>query len=231
MSDGTSTFIPTPTRSGRRIDWGALSGVVFALAMVATAPFDDSPDPTKKDAPDKWQAWLADSGNAETALWVAQVSVLAIAFFYFFLHRLYLALAPRDGEAAGDGDRGLRLLMVASGVLFGGMLVAATALGTAPALNEEFSSGYSADPNAALMATAASVLLFTLGAMPAAVMLWTAALLGSRTGALPKWLVWPAYVVGVLLFGTFLLFGGPVILLVLWILVVSVRWLWLGRRG
>ncbi|MDI2126071.1 hypothetical protein [Yinghuangia seranimata] len=231
MSESTSATeaVPQPAAPARAIDWGAWAGVGFGVLVVVSGALDSSPDPTTKDAPKKWADWLADSGHRTSMFVSAELSVLGVALFLLFLHRLYLALAPSGEESASD--RGLRLLAFASGAVFAGLVVVFTALGAAPALMEEFSDDYAADTGAALMLTAASILVFTLGSVTLSVLLWCVFVLSRRTGNLPSWLSWSALVVGVVLLGSFWLFGAPVLLFVVWVLVLSVLWLVRGRRG
>jgi hypothetical protein len=118
------------------------------------------------------------------------VEFLGFAFFPFFLGSLWACL--RSAEREGGW---------LSATAFGGGLVAFAVKLASVAPILAVRAGEGIDTGIAKVLIAMNGASFVITFLPLAVMLWAAAIVVVRTGALPRWLGWGAAVVGLGLLG------------------------------
>lgn len=191
-----------------------IAGVVFvALAVViAILEGDVSWDDTNAELREFY-----DGSQQDRAVAAAMLLPLAIAAFLWFVAGVRSFLrAGHPGTGALPSAAAL-----GGGVFAAGLLVAATANNLVPTALA-FTDAYRFDPGAARLLLVLSIVLSTGAQAAAAVLVAATSEVGRRAGGLPSWFVWAGYVVAVLNLFSLLLFGWPIALFGVWVLVLSV---------
>lgn len=189
---------------------GLICGVGWAAAFIGLtrAPGVDASDA-------EVVAYYADAGHGDAVMLWMQVLVVATIAFLWFVGVVRGRVGDREPKLFGTVFFGASILL--AGVLFvGGALLAAPAAQLAL-------GGRAPDPGAASATRAAAAVLLSVVAPRVAtlVMLSTAGL-GRVTGALPRWLVWLTYAVGVVMFLNVSISTPNVLVVPAWVAVVSV---------
>ncbi len=149
------------------------------------------------------------------ALVLLQVIVVATIAFLWFIGVVRARLGDSEPKLFGT-------VFLGGGVLMAGVVLAGTAALAAPSVLVE-AGGRSPDPGAASMSRALAVTMLSVFAPRVAtlVVLSTAAL-GRATHALPRWLVWLSYAVGIVEFVNVTIARPTIYVFPAWIALVSV---------
>jgi len=149
------------------------------------------------------------------AVILLQVVVIATIAFLWFVGVVRGRLGEREPKLFGTVFLGGALLMA-------GIVVVGTAALAAPAVLVEV-GGRSPQPGAASMSRALAVTLLSVFAPRiATLVMFATAALGRTTGALPRWLVWVTYVVGIAEFVNVAISEPGIYVFPAWIALVSV---------
>ena len=159
--------------------------------------------------------YYSDRSNGTAALiWLQVLVVASIAFLWFV------------GVVRGRiGDREPRLfgtVFFGSSVLLAALLFVGTALLAAPAMLLTVGDTIPSPDAVALTRSSAAIVLSVFAPRIATLLMFSTASLGRATGALPQWLIWVTYVVGVFEFVNVSIDTPTVYTVPLWIAVVSV---------
>lgn len=206
------------SRSVRRklvsIEAAAIAGIVCAIGWsLALRGLLSAPGIGATD--EEVIVYYSDRSNGTTALiWLQVLVVASIAFLWFV------------GVVRGRiGDREPRLfgtVFFGSSILLAALLFVGTALLAAPAMLLTVSDTIPSPDAVALTRSSAAIVLSVFAPRIATLLMFSTASLGRATGALPKWLIWVTYVVGVYEFVNVSIDTPTVYTVPLWIAVVSV---------
>jgi hypothetical protein len=205
------------TERGRRLLWGGIAGIVFAVAFVVGVLLaTDTPEGDESNA--EWRRYFADSGNRRMI--IIGVFVLALAALAFLVFLGVLRERLRSGATATSS---VSTVAFASGIAFVTMVALfAAGVGAIPG-SVEFGDN-PLPPDANIMRTFESVgigALLLFGAVTAGLLTVTTSIAARRVALFPRWLVIAGYVIGVIV-----ILGGwlfiPMGLFVLWMLAVSI---------
>jgi hypothetical protein len=162
--------------------WVPLTGIAFAVLVVAATFLTDTPGPGAADA--DITSYYGDEDNR----FREQVSLiligLAVLCFATFLGSLRGALFRAEGEPAR-----ITTSAIAGGAVFIALAGAGHVFETAIAYAGEFDE-FTVDADTARLFATAHDAFFTLSLFAAAVMTFSAATLALWMGALPRWLGW-----------------------------------------
>ena len=143
------------------------------------------------------------------------VPFAGIAFLWFIA-----AIRSHLGERE---DRFFATVFLGSGLLFVGMLFAASACAGAPLVSVKFLDQPPPDADTFLLARALGFsFLFIFAVRAAAVFMLVASTIGLRTGFLPRWLVLVGYVGGAVFLFSVTYIEGLVLIFPAWVIAVSV---------
>jgi hypothetical protein len=217
VSDVADGLIFGPEERRRRfasIEAAAIAGIVCAIGWslslrgLMAAPDIDAPA-------EEVTRFYADRSNATQSLIWLQVLVFSTIAFLWFVGVVRGRLGDREPKLFGTVFFGASILL--AGLLFlGASLLAAPA--TLVAVGDK-----APDPDtASLTRAAAAVVLSVFLPRIAMLVMFSTASLGRATGALPSWLVWLTYAVGVVELVNVTISTPTIYLLPAWIAVVSV---------
>lgn len=196
------------------VEAAAVAGIVCAAGwsiglrgLLATPAIDA--------APEEIRSFYADSANLPNALLLLQVIALATLAFLWFIGVVRGRLGDAEPRLFGT-------VFLGGGILVAGLMLAGTAALAAPMVLVSL-GGPTPEPEDVGMTRALAVSLLAVFAPRAAtlVILSTAAL-GRVTRALPRWLVWLSYVVGIAEFVNVAVSTPTVYIFPAWIALVSV---------
>ena len=192
MSEPTDPLIASQ-RIRRRlvsIEAAAIAGIVCAVGWsLALRGLLSAPAVGAADA--EISAYYADSSNGTAAIVWLQVLVVSTIAFLWFVGVVRGRLGDREPRLFGT-------VFFGSSILLAAMLFVGTALLSAPAVLLAIGER-TPDPAAVSVTRAASaVVLSVFAPRIATLVMFSTASLGRATGALPKWLVWVTYVIGVM---------------------------------
>ena len=160
-------------------------------------------------------AYYADSSNGTTAIFWLQVLVISTIAFLWFVGVVRRRLGDREPRLFGTVFFGSSLLLAA-------MLFVGTALLSAPAVLVAVGER-TPDPAAvAVTRAAAAVVLSVFAPRITTLVMFSTASLGRATGALPNWLIWATYFIGVVEFINVNIATPIVYLMPAWIALVSI---------
>jgi hypothetical protein len=208
MTTHTDNGERTPTR------WGDIAGIAFVVLFFVSFVFLDTPD---ADAPvAEWEAFFDDSGNrTQTVLAMVLMVLSGFAFLWF-------AVSMRVRLRAAATAEQLRAVAAGAALLFVAMLVAGGVAWGNTAGAVEFGGTTVPDGDISRMFEQLGFALILLaGGFASAVFVGVTSLLGRKTGVFPPWLVNVGYVVAVLLVFSVMFF--PILALLIWVLIVSIR--------
>lgn len=197
----------------RSIEAAAIAGVVCAVTWsiglrgLLAAPSVEAPD-------EEIIRYYADTRPGFYTLVLLQFIVIGTIAFLWFVGVVRARLGEGEPKLFGTVFQGGAILMA-------GVVLVGTAALAAPAVLVEV-GGRLPDPGAASLTRALAVTLLSVFAPRVAtlVVLSTAAL-GRATGALPRWLVWLSYAVGVFEFVNITVAPTTVYVFPAWIALVS----------
>lgn len=206
------------SRQGRRrfasVQAAAIAGIVCAIGwLVSLNGLLSAPGVGATDA--EITEFYADDGATRMAMVWLQVLVFSTIAFLWFVGVVRARLGDREPRLFGTVFFGASMLLAA--LLFvGASLLAAPA--AMAALTER-----APDPGAAALTRSAAAVLFSVFAPRiATLVMFSTASLGRVTGALPRWLVWATFVLGVFEFVNVTVSRSTLYSVPVWIAVVSV---------
>jgi len=206
------------SRSVRRrlvsIEAAAIAGIVcavgwaLALQRLLSAPGIGASDVEIRD-------YYADSSNGTAAIVWLQVLVVSTVAFLWFVGVVRVRLGESEPRLFGT-------VFFGSSILLAALVFAGAALLAAPAVLVAVGDR-TPDPEAVAVTRAgAAVVLSVFAPRIATLLMFSTAGLGRATGALPSWLVWLTYVVGVLEFVNVSIATATVFVVPAWIALVSI---------
>lgn len=197
------------------IEAAAIAGIVCAVGW-AVSLWGLLRVPAMGASEDEIREYYANGGHgAATILWLQVLVMSTIAFLWFV------------GVIRGRiGDREPRLfgtVFFGSSILLGVLLFIGAALLAAPTVLAS-AGDQTPDPGAvSLIRAVAAVVLSVFAPRVATLVMFSTASLGRATGALPKWLVWLTYIIGVAEFVNVSIGTPSVFVVPTWIGLVSVE--------
>ena len=205
--------------------WGPAAGVLsVACFVVALLLFGSTPG--SDDSDQKIVSYYADHAHQVRSIVGFFVLFAALLLFLAFLSLLRGRLVDAEG-APGR----LSALAFAGGVASTMLLMAANALGAAPAVVVNETSKFTLDPDTYRLFNDLSYLFLISGVMTAIALVATTSFLVMRTRAVfPRWFAWFGYFAAL----TFVVavFFFPFLILWLWILLASLLMLlWRPRAA
>ncbi len=188
---------------------GIVCGVGWALSLTALL---DVPGVGASD--EAINEYYAGSRGTAALVWLQVLVVSTIAFIWF--------VGVIRGRVGDHEPRLFGTVFFGSSILLAILLFSGVALLAAPAIVAD--AGRTPDPDVVSMTrAAAAVVLGTFAPRIATLVMFSTAALGRVTGALPTWLVWLTYVVGVIEFVNVSVSTPSVLLVPAWIVVVSIE--------
>lgn len=137
-----------------------------------------------------------------------------IAFLWF--------LAVARHRVSDRGDRFFDTVFLGSGVLFVAMLFAwAAAAGSVPAGIQFHNDAAPSPGGLALVRALADAFLFTFGVKSAGVFMMVTSTIGLRTGRLPRWFVYPSWLLAAFLLFSVSFFEPIVLVFPIWVAALS----------
>jgi hypothetical protein len=204
----------TARRRYASVEAAAIAGIVCATAWIlAMRGLLAAPDIGAANS--EVVRFYADSQNRTAVLVWLQVMVVGTIAFLWFVGVVRGRLGDNEPKLFGTVFFGASILL--AGLLF----LAATLLG-APAVLASVGNTPPLPGAVSLSRAAADVVLSVFAPRIATLVMFATAGLGRATGALPRWLVWLTYVVGVVEFVNFAIVPEVIYIVPLWIAVVSV---------
>ena len=196
------------------IQAAAIAGIICALGWsFALRGLLASPDIEAPDA--EIIRFYSDPDTRPHAVLLLQVLVVATIAFLWFVGVVRGRLGEHEPKLFGTVFFGASILL--AGVLFVG-----TALLAAPSVLVEVGQKVP-DPGASsLTRAAAATMLSVFAPRIATLVMFSTASLGRSTGALPRWLVWLTYVVGVAEFVNITIARPTIYVVPAWIALVSI---------
>jgi hypothetical protein len=198
----------------RSIEAAAIAGVVCAVAWsiglsgLWAAPSVDASD-------EEILRYYADPRPGFYTLVLLQFIVIGTIAFLWFIGVVRARLGEGEPKLFGTVFQGGAILMA-------GVVLVGTAALAAPAVLVE-AGGRLPDPGAASLTRALAVTLLSVFApRVATLVVFSTAALGRATGALPRWLVWLSYAVGVFEFVNVTVAPTTVYVVPAWIALVSI---------
>jgi len=196
------------------VEAAAIAGIVCAagwsvgLRGLLSAPAVDATDA-------QIIRYYGDPDAGFNALVLLQVLVVATIAFLWFVGVVRSRLGDAEPKLFGT-------VFLGGGILVAGVLLAGSAALAAPSVLVE-AGGKIPDPGAASMSRALAVTLLSVFApRVATLVMFSTAALGRATRALPRWLVWLTYVVGVVEFVNVTIARPTIYVFPAWIALVSV---------
>jgi hypothetical protein len=192
----------------------AVAGIICAIGWsVALGGMLSAPGIGASDA--DINRYYADSSNGTAALIWVQVLVFGTIAFLWFIGVVRGRLGDREPKLFGT-------VFLGASILLAGLLFLAASFLAAPAVLIAVGGRAPAPDSVALTRAAAGVVLSVFAPRVATLVMFATAGLGRATGALPHWLVWLTYAVGVVELVNFTTAVPTIYLVPVWIAVVSV---------
>ncbi len=192
----------------------AIAGIVCATGWsVSMAGLLKTPGIGASDA--DIARYYADPGSGTSTLISLQVLVIGTIAFLWFVGVVRSRLGDREPKLFGTVFFGASILL--AGLLF----VGATFL-AAPAALVAIGGRTPAPDSVALSRAAAAVVLSVFAPRVATLVMFATASLGRATGALPRWLVWLTYIVGVGEFVNVTIAAPAIYVVPAWVALVSI---------
>lgn len=196
------------------INAAAIAGIVCAtgwslsLAGLLAAPAVGAPD-------GEVDRFYADPSTATAALVWIQVLVVATIAFLWFVGVVRNRLGDREPKLFGT-------VFFGASILLAGMLFMGSSFLAAPAVLAGVGGRSPSPDSVALTRAAAAVVLSVFVPRIATLVMFSTASLARATGALPRWLIWLTYAVGVVEFVNVTVATATIYVVPAWIAVVSV---------
>jgi hypothetical protein len=202
----------------RRWAWG---GVAFVVLVVAWIVMVLALEPAAFDSTDEEITSFFADGDSDGVLLAALFMAAAVVAFMMFLGALRSALRVAEG-----GTGRMSAVSFGGGVLLAGILLLMNAItfGIAFAVAAE---GIDVDPAAYRLVDSVFFGLTLHLGVAAAIMIAPASIIARISGVFPAWLRWLGVITSVLAFFSALLFGLPLVLVLIWIAAAS----WTLARG
>lgn len=196
------------------IEAAAVAGFICAAGWsIALRGLLASPDLDASDA--VIAEYYADPDAGRSAVVMLQVLVLATVAFMWFVGVIRHRIGEFEPKLFGT-------VFFGASVLIAGVLFVGAALLAAPSVLLEIGNK-TPDPAASSMSRAAAATMLSVFApRVATLVMFSTAGLGRATGALPRWLVWLTYVVGVVEFVNVTIAQPTIYVFPAWIALVSV---------
>jgi len=213
--------VPVPLVRSRRwrerlasVEAAAIAGLVCAVGwsvgvrgLLVTPPIDASPQ--------QITAFYTDPDTGHHALLFLQFIVVATLAFLWFVGVVRGRLGDAEPKLFGTAFLG-------GAVLLAGVVLIGTAALAAPSVLVEV-GGRIPDPGAVGLSRALAVILLSVVApRVATLVVFSTATLGRSTGALPAWLVWLSYAIGVVELINVTVAAPTIYLFPAWIALVSI---------
>jgi hypothetical protein len=196
------------------IEAAAIAGIVCALGWsislrgLLSAPGIGAPDA-------ELRAYYADPSNGTAAIvWLQVLVVSTIAFLWF--------VGVVRGRLGESEPRLFGTVFLGSSILLAGLMFVGTALLAAPAVLLAVGDRQPDPAAVSLTRAGAAVVLSVFSPRIATLVMLSTAGLARATGALPTWLVWLTYAIGLVEFVNVSIATPNVFVLPAWIAVVSV---------
>jgi hypothetical protein len=158
--------------------------------------------------------YAVESNSSMAIIWLQVLVVSTIAFLWF--------VGVVRGRLGAREPRLFGTVFFGSSILLAALVFVGAAMLAAPAVLRSAGDRMPAPEGVSLSRAAAAVVLSVFAPRIATLVMLSTASLGRATGALPRWLVWVTYVVGVASFVN-VSFATPTIYVVpTWIAVVSI---------
>ena len=192
-----------------------VAGLVFAVLFVVSMLFIRERPAPGSSATQIADFYLRQDGGRLGLVGLYLVPFAGIAFLWF--------VAAIRSHLGAREDRLFGTVFLGSGLLFVGMLFAASAAGGALVAAVKFQDQPPPDANTFLLARALGfAFLFVFAVRAAAVFVLVASTIGLRTGFLPRWLAVTGYVIGLVFLFAVTYAEFLVLLLPAWVVAVSV---------
>lgn len=206
----------------RSIEAAAVAGIVYSvLAVCSMSVFLVTPDLGMSDS--ELSEWYSAGGTSNVLVGLNLATVSSIAFLWFVA-----VIRRRIGERE---DRFFSTVFTGSATLYVAVWLVGAALLAAPAiaLAAQESADVSRSGVSMTLGAAAGLILVVAPRLQAVFVIATSTLL-LRTSAMPRWVSWFGYVVGIALFIVPNIYRFLGVGLPLWVLIVSITLLILRRR-
>lgn len=190
---------------------GIVSGIGWALAMWGLL---SRPGVGASNA--EIREYYADTSNSTTAFVWLQVLVVSTIAFLWFVGVIRGRIGEREPRLFGT-------VFFGSAVLLAVLVFVGAALLAAPSVLVAVGDRQPDPEVAAMMRSAAAVVLGVFAPRVATLVMFSTASLGRATGALPRWLVWATYAVGAYEFVNVSVDTPSLLVVPAWIVVVSVE--------
>jgi hypothetical protein len=201
-----------------------IAGLIFSVLFVVSLLLlraHPAPGSSAKEIAD---FYLEHEAGRTALVGLYLVPFAGIAFLWFIA-----AIRSHIGERE---DRFFATVFLGSGLLFVGMLFAASASAGALVAAVKFQGAPPPDADTFLLARALGFsFLFVFAVRAAAVFMLVASTIGLRTGFLPRWLVVAGYISGLVFLFSVTYVEALALLLPAWVTAVSVVILRTGGRG
>jgi hypothetical protein len=192
-----------------------VAGLVFSLLFVASMLLIRERPPPGSSARQIADFYLQQDAGRVTLVGLFLVPFAGIAFLWF--------IAAIRSHLGAREDRFFATVFLGSGLLFAGMLFAASASAGALIAAVKLQGQPPPDANTFLLARALGfAFLFIFAVRAAAIFMLVASTIGLRTGFLPRWLIFAGYAAGVVFLLAVTYVEWLVLLLPAWVIAVSV---------
>lgn len=197
------------------IEAAAIAGIVCAIGW-ALSLWGLLRVPGMGSSDDEIRAYYADGGHgAVTVLWL-QVLVMSTIAFLWFVGVIRGRIGEREPRLFGT-------VFFGSSILLAVLLFIGAALLAAPTVLASVGDRTPDPASVSLIRAVAAVVLSVFAPRVATLVMFSTASLGRATGALPKWLVWLTFVIGVIEFVNVSISRPSLFVVPAWILLVSVE--------
>jgi hypothetical protein len=201
-----------------------VAGLVFSLLFVTSMLLIRERPPPGSSAKKIADFYLQQDTGRVTLVGLFLVPFAGIAFVWFIA-----AIRSHLGERE---DRFFATVFLGSGLLFAGMLFAASASAGALIAAVKLQGQPPPDANTFLLARALGfAFLFIFAVRAAAIFMLVASTIGLRTGFLPRWLIFAGYAAGLVFLLVVTYVEWLILLLPAWVIAVSLVILRARRSG
>ncbi|MEN9647096.1 MAG: hypothetical protein RL238_3765 [Actinomycetota bacterium] len=196
------------------VEAAAIAGIVCAVGWMLSLNGLLRVPGVQADAADI-ESYYADDGSTAAAILWLQVLVVSTIAFLWFVGVVRGRLGEREPRLFGTVFFGASIMLAL-------LLFVGASLLAAPAMLASIGD-QAPDPGAsAITRSAAAVVLSVFAPRIATLVMFSTAGLGRATGALPKWLIWITYILGVVEFLNITVSRSTIFTVPAWIAVVSV---------